>query len=85
MILNLGSNQLLLLKRALYSRKKYLDVVDVNRVYGYRDRDKCIVVLEKLEIKGILFRIDKKRWNLTEQGKTIVKERLKSIRNGVNG
>ncbi len=82
--MNLGTNQLLLLKRCLYSKKKFITDRDVKLVYGFKDKNKRKLVFEKLEIKGLMFCMDRKRWKLTYYGKQVVRDKLRSIHNGVS-
>jgi len=76
--LNLGINQLLLLKRCYLKGK--IGFSDVGIYYNVmvckKNKDKLVAVLERLELKGFLVQVDKYTWNLTDMGKLVVTDRF---------
>lgn len=87
--MKLGINQLLVLKRALH---RHITGGDVKAVYGFSDQkryyrkstQKAHVVLEKLEIYGLIVKSQRKpylTWALTDRGREILIENLPKSHN----
>lgn len=81
----LGINQILLLRRCL--QRGYISIYDVETVYNFSDKRrhysssnrKALVVLEKLEIYGLISKVPDKVpwfWTLTDEGKLFLDEKL---------
>jgi len=88
---NLGINQILLLKRAL--KKKTIGIYDAEVVFNLpssrhssykKSRDRALVILEKLELYGLLIRTPSESpwlWEITLDGKMFLLENLPKSHN----
>ena len=72
--MKISINKLALIKRC--SMKGHLSVSDVTRYYPFRSSAKCLGVLEKMEIMGLLVQVNKYNWELTVKGKEALETRL---------
>lgn len=74
----IGINQLLLLRRCYLKGK--IGFQDVGIYYSImiceKNKDKLLAVFERLEVKGLLFQVDNYNWELTDFGKSVIKDRF---------